>query len=466
MLRKGIVLVVILLLVGVSISSTGRVMEQTSTVYINGKSFEGYTLFTPWFSPKTYLINNSWKVVHKWRSLHQPALPVYLLENGNLLRGCYIFKPDIVWGSGDTGGIEMFNWNGTRIWFFEYVNDQHCLHHDIEPLPNGNILMIAWEKKTRDEAIAAGCDPSLIPKKEVWPDHIIEIEPFGLKGGNMVWEWHVWDHMIQDYDPIKENYGLVEDHPELIDINFMARNEDRDWNHINSIDYNEEFDQVLLSVGAQDEIWVIDHSTTTEEAAGHTGGNSGKGGDLLYRWGNPQSYRAGDAEDREFYGQHDARWIELGCPGAGHITVFNNGFRQPGDDYSSVLEIITPVDINGSYYLEPGSAYGPEEPIWIYTAKNPTKFYASGQSGAQRLPNGNTLICNGPRGIIFEVTLEKKIVWFYINLFVNPFRGGGNLIFKAHRYPLDYPGIKEISIEYPWWLDWFPLLQRLLGWLL
>src|SRR4030043_1712926 len=102
------------------------------------QAFEGYTLFTPWYSTKTYLINNSWKIVNTWRSLYQPALPVDLLENGNLLRGCYILKPGLVWGAGDTGRVEMFDWNGTLLWYFEYANAQHCLHHDIEPLANGN----------------------------------------------------------------------------------------------------------------------------------------------------------------------------------------------------------------------------------------------------------------------------------------------------------------------------------------
>jgi hypothetical protein len=408
------------------------------------QAFEGYTLFTPWYSTKTFLINNSWEIVNTWRSLYQPALPVDLLENGNLLRGCYILKPGLVWGAGDTGRVEMFDWNGTLLWYFEYANDQHCLHHDIEPLTNGNILMIAWEVKTRDEAIAAGCNPDLLPENDiVWPDHIIEVKPEGSSGGDIVWEWHVWDHMMQDFDPSKENYGVVGEHAELIDINFMARDIYSDWNHINSIDYNEKFNQILVSVGAGEEIWIIDHSTTAEEAAGHTGGNSGHGGDLLYRWGNPQSYRLGDEEDKQFFGQHDAEWITDECPGAGHITVFNNGFHRPEGDYSSVMEIIPPVDENGTYHREPGTTYGPEDPVWVYTANNPTNFYSAGQSSAQRLPNGNTLIC-GPRGVIFEVTYEKKIVWFYVSLFVFPLRGL-NLIFQAHRYPLNYSGIRDVS---------------------
>jgi len=391
------------------------------------------------------LINNSGKIVHKWRSQYAPAMSTYLLENGNLLRSDYAIKPDIIIGSGDTGRVEMFDWNGTRIWNFVYANSTQCIHHDIEPLPNGNILMIAWELKTRDDAIAAGCDPEFISDGIIWPDHIIEVEPNGPESGTIVWEWHVWDHLIQDYDPSKDNYGIVSDHPELIDINFMAKDSGRDWNHINSIDYHEEFDQILLSANVQAEIWVIDHSTTTEEASGHTGGKSGRGGALLYRWGNPQYYRVGNVEDKKFYGQHDARWIEPGCPGEGHITVFHNGFRQPGENYSSVIEIVPPVDNNGNYYLESGSAFGPDEPIWIYTAPNPTDFYAAGQSGAQRLPNGNTLICSAS-GVFFEVTYDKKIVWIYFNLFPLKLIGWNNLVFKINRYPLDYPGIGKLSV--------------------
>ena len=405
--------------------------------------FEGYTLFTPTIGfpqANTYLINNDGKVVHKWSSslIYQPALSVYLLENGNLLRTHTIWNPFFN-EAGKTGRVEMFNWNGTRIWNFKYSNRKHCLHHDIEPLPlpNGNILMVAWEKKTRKEALAAGRVPGSV-FTEMWADHIIEVEPIGSSGANIVWEWHAWDHTIQDYDSSKDNYGAVEDHPELIDINlpssFLV------WNYINSIDYNEELDQILLSSRNANEIWVIDHSTTTEEAAGHTGGNSGKGGDLLYRWGNPLNYHTGDENDQKLFWQHDARWIEPGCPGEGHITIFNNRKRGPDVRYSSVEEIIPPVDEYGNYSLVPGSTYGPEDPVWNYTADPPTSFSASVMSGAQRLPNGNTLICyNGVYDtVFFEVTSEKETVWEY----QNPY---GSCVYKINRYPLDYLGIGDLS---------------------
>ncbi len=80
--------------------------------------------------------------------------------------------------------------------------------------------MIAWEYKTRDEAIAAGRNPENVNIFGMWPGHIIEVEPTFPEGGNIVWEWHVWDHLIQDYDPLKQNYGNVGNHPELVDINY------------------------------------------------------------------------------------------------------------------------------------------------------------------------------------------------------------------------------------------------------
>lgn len=396
-------------------------------------SFDGFILFTPEYSKETFVINNNEEIVHHWSSDYLQAFGAYLLENGDLLRSSRpYFNPTFFCG-GINGRVEKFSWNGTLLWGFDYSNDQHCLHHDIEPLPNGNILMIAWEYKTAGEAIEAGRNPNTLPDGKLFPDHILEVEPEGSSDGNIVWEWHVWDHLIQDHDSSKNNYGVVKDHPELIDINY-GQTVFGDWNHINSVDYNEEFDQILLSVKTFNEIWVIDHSTTTEEAAGHIGGNSGKGGDLLYRWGNPKTYRAGTTDDQKFFGQHDARWIHEGCPGEGNILVFNNGYGRPGGYYSSVEEISTPVDSIGNYNHVAGSPYEPLVPIWIYKAEDPYDFYASYLSGAQRLKNGNTIICNGPIGNFFEVNTENEIIWEYTNPYPNPLQ---NYVFKFNYIPID-----------------------------
>ena len=172
-----------------------------------------------------------------------------------------------------------------------------------------------------------------------------------------------------------------------------------DWTHVNAVAYNAEFHQIMLTAHSFNEFWIIDHSTTTAEAAGHAGGRSGKGGDLLYRWGNPQAYRAGTTADQRLFAQHDAHWIPAGRPGAGHVLVFNNGLGRPGGSYSSVDEIVLPVDARGRYVRESGAAYGPKEPVWRFTAPKRTDFFASIMSGAQRLPNGNTLVCDSVRRI-------------------------------------------------------------------
>jgi hypothetical protein len=222
---------------------------------------------------------------------------------------------------------------------------------------------------------------------------------------------------------------------------------------MNSIDYNATFDQIMLSVRGNSEVWIIDHSTTMAEAAGHTGGKSGKGGDLLYRWGNPRAYGAGTQSDQKLYQQHDAEWIPAGYPGAGNITVFNNGL---GRNYSTVDEFTPPVDAAGNYTLAAGKAFGPTDFTWTYKANPPASLFAEAISGAQRLPNGNTLIDDGTHGTFIEVTASGETVWKYVSPVVrtgpltqgeaiplDPARAGElmNGVFRIYRYAPDYPGL-------------------------
>jgi hypothetical protein len=391
------------------------------------------------WSAKTYLMDNYGDIVHSWNSLTTCTQGAYLLENGNLIRSSIMPSYTILFG-GAQGFFEMFDWDGKLIWKFKYSNNKINAHHDFIALPNGNILIIAWEKKTAEEAIKAGRIPDNINGKTIWSEHIIEVEPTGSSDGNIIWEWHVWDHLIQDFDPSKENYGVVGDHPELIDINFEGKRSD--WLHINSIDYNEKFDQILVSLRTFGEIWIIDHSTTSEEAAGHSGGKSGKGGDLLYRWGNPQAYRAGDESDQKFFCQHDATWIEKDCPGEGNILVFNNRLKGPNGYYSSVDEIVPPVDDEGFYEYTLGSPYKPEEQIWVFTTENPYDMYSYLCSSAQRQKNGNTLICSSSQAFFLEVTHEKEKIWEYYNTYTLFFFNRN--VPRIHRYAPDYPGLSDL----------------------
>jgi hypothetical protein len=407
------------------------------------QAFQGYTLLAPTNSTNTYLIDMQGRVVQTWKSDCLPGLGAYLLENGNLLRTGQIRNPPF-FGGGTGGRIQEFTWDGKIVWDFTYYSNTHLPNHDICKLPNGNVLMIVWEKKAPKEAIAAGRRPETVGKDHLLADCILEVQPTGKTSGKIVWEWHSWDHLIQDFDLQQANYGEVGAHPELLDLNFgtatiaamVAKPAELeklrsigyvggagrrpqfaqpDWLHINAVAYDAGLDQIMLSVYEFNEIWILDHGTRTAEAAAHKGGRHGKGGDLLYRWGNPRAYRAGTVKDQKLFGQHNSHWIENGFPGQGHVLIFNNGMQRTGGAYSTVDEIVLPVDEQGHYERAPGKAFGPDTPVWSYVAPRRIDFYAPFISGAQRLANGNTLICSGTNGTIFEVTPKNEIVWKYVN---------------------------------------------------
>ena len=405
----------------------------------------GYTLFKHKGTKYAYLINLAGRLVHTWE-LPLMGRHARLRENGNLL-------------ATDRDRLLEIDPAGKILWDYP-VKDRH---HDFLPMPNGNVLLLVRERKSRAEVIAWGANPDAVGAGGLRLDYIIEVRPTGPTTGEIVWQWSVWDHLIQDFDPDQANYGIVSDHPELIDLNYRLA-ESRpapgsgNWLHANAIDYNPQLDQIMLSARNFDELWIIDHSTTMEQAAGHTGGKGGRGGDLLYRWGNPAAYRAGRAADQQLYWAHQTQWIKPGLPGAGNILLFNNGAGYPGNQrfYSSIDEIAAPGAAAG-YQLPAGAAAPPA--LWSYTAQPPEGWYSDQQSGAQRLPNGNTLIVDTPKGTIFEVTPAGKTVWKYINPTTSngPLRQGepmpflkegvwDNALYRAYRYPPDYPGLQNLDL--------------------
>jgi len=428
--------------------------EQTVGLFVDESGASGgYTLFTPLTHPTTYLIDRRGRLVNSWTSQYSPGNTHFFRPNGNLVRSGDPGNNDVIAAGGDAGIVEEYDWDGNLLWSYLYSDDTVRAHHDIALLPNGNVLILAWELKTTAESIQAGRDPALISQDAIWPEHVIEVEPDGPTGGTIVWEWHFWDHLVQDLDAGKDNFGVVADHPELLDVNY-ANNGNADWLHANRLEYNAELDQILVNSPFLGEFWIIDHSTTTKEAAGHTGGNSGMGGDILYRWGNPQVYDRGTNDDRKFWHHHGTNWVPPGLPGAGNIIVFNNGNGRPEGAFTTIDELVTPV--NGfNYDLDPGEAYGPDSATVVYIGDPPEDFYGAFLSGVERLPSGNSLICNGPWGTIFEVTPGGETVWKYINpvLTSGPMVQGDaippqgatsnqNRCFHAPRYQPDFVGFK------------------------
>ncbi len=369
--------------------------------------YEGRTLISPGSSTSSFLIDMQGNPVKTWTGARPVALAAYMLPDESLLRPCTITGGSF--NAGGAGGrIQIINASNQVTWNYTYATTSYQQHHDAIPMPNGNVLLIAWERKTQAQAIAAGRQSI---SGDMWPDKIVEIQPVGATGGNIVWEWHAWDHLIQSVDPGKPNYGVVADHPELLNINYGSVL-GGDWMHVNAVDYNPELDQIVFSSHYMSELYVIDHSTTTAEAAGHTGGRSGMGGDFLYRWGNPQVYGRGTTSTQHFFVVHGVNWIDPGLPGAGNLLAFNNGDRSgSANDYSSIDEIIPPLNASGTYDILPGQPFGPAAPIWSFSA--PGWLYSDHLSGAYRLPNGNTISVEGTSGHVFEVTQAKVVVWEY-----------------------------------------------------
>ncbi len=462
-------------------------------------AFPGYTLFAPLQSGTVYLVDMDGVVVHSWTGDRAPGVSVYLLDGGNLLRTLRLEDNPTFHGGGIGGRVQEVTWDGDVVWDYTLSTPERMQHHDVQPLPNGNVLFIVFERMSAEEARAVGRDPEHIAESGFWPDAILEIEPVRPNGGRVVWEWYASDHLVQDRDPTLAFHGDPTEQVGKFDVNaehrdrppmtaeerrlreemeremaglgYSGNDEDvedgatsegwpleADWMHTNSVDYHPEHDLVLLSSPRLNEIWIIDHSTTTEEAAGGSGGRFGRGGEVLYRWGNPRNFGAGDFSDQQLFGQHDARWIPPGCPGAGNLLVFDNGsFRPGGVGYSRVLELAPPFDPRRGFTREPGTAFGPREPAWSYQAPKPREFYSFFISGAERLPNGNTLVCAGARGRLFEVTPAGEIVWEYLNPFGGEIppsfgRAGGpvdlstmdhHAVFRATRIPLDHPGLPD-----------------------
>ncbi len=410
----------------------------------------GFTLLAPLKSTTTYLLDMQGEVAHSWKSTLSPGNAAYLLEDGSLLR-CGRVDNERFHGGGQGGRIQRISWDGELLWDYSLSDDAGLAHHDIAPMPNGHVLVIAWEFVGPDELLAAGRRPSAVTEDGLWPDYVVELAPRptadDLGGAEVVWEWHAFDHLIQDENEGAANFGVVANAPQRIDVNALleagasteeeleraaeleeqmralgyvgddpdeeedsadARDRGRrggpDWLHTNSIDYLPGEDLILLSPRRMSEIWVLDHSTTTAEAATGEGGRRGRGGDLLWRFGNPAAH--GGAGERVLFAQHDARWVRDAEPL--RVMVFNNGEGRPADEPYSTVEVLELPDLEA-----PGHA-ADAAPVRLRTIGDepggPT-FFSSFISGAQDLPGGNVLICSGAEARLLEVDPAGAVVW-------------------------------------------------------
>ena len=384
----------------------------TVTFYNQDLIEDHYILVNDAAANSVYLMDKNADLIYNWPLADRKiGNDVLLLDDGTLLASLESDNPGFPFG-GQGGIIQIIDKNGEALWNFDYSNTEHRSHHDVELLPNGNILAIAWEKMSAEEAIDNGYQLD----NAIYPESIIEINP---TTDEIVWEWHSKNHLIQNFDDTKLNYGSVEENPQLIDLNYVESTNGNIM-HANGIGYDSVNDLIYLSVNYYSEVWVIDHSTTINEASSHVGGNFNLGGDLVYRFGNPTTQNDNTTE-RLFVNNHYPNLFD-----SGKILIYTNG----GDlEQSTVYEFQLPTE------LTQNTIPSTEQPEILWSFTDP-ELYAPKVSGAVRLPNGNTLITEGDFGI-WEVTQQGEIVWKF---------SAQGFFWRAYHYAKDNPAILALDL--------------------
>lgn len=234
------------------------------------------------------------------------------------------------------------------------------------------------------------------------PDEITAKVKGGVPGTER--EGVIWGNVLQEISPSGEVVWewLAHEHfdPEIDALCPLCPRSR--WGDANSC-YVMPDGNILVSYPSMNLIEIVDKAT----------------GDIKWRWGGRGKLGF----------QHNPTVLDNG-----NILVFDNGRHRPSPpDYSRVIEINPTTN----------------EIEWEYKADTPVDFYASFISGCQRLPNGNTLICDGPKGRFFEVTPAGEIVWEYVNPFYyrHPRFGLTNMTYRAYRYGPDYPGLKDTGLD-------------------
>ena len=391
--------------------------------------FDGYALYNLSNQTTARLVNSGGQIVKTWTCPSTFSYSMAMKPNGNIVRTA-VNSGNAINTAAVSGLVQELDANGQVVWSFTYSSADYVTHHDMELMPNGNVLLLAYVRRTAAQLQALGYTGSTAK----YPGRIIEIQPSG-NSASVVWEWNMEDRFIQYTDASKPSYLPIAEHPERMNINVTVTGGGGgpgggiDWFHENGVDYNAELDQIAFSARYLSEIFIIDHSTTTEEAAGHTGGNAGRGGDFLFRWGKPANYGITGTQ-RIPSAVHDVKWVRSDAPNAGWLMFVNN---NGGGGNTTTIDAINPVRDGYNYPWTPGTVWGPATYDWRHTCL----AYSSGQSAADRMPNGNTFVAISQQ-YMYEVDASNNAVWQYN---ASPQ--------KAFRYTCDFPGITALLGEDP-----------------
>ena len=433
-----------------------------TTIYNPEKCWNGYTLFAA--AGGVLLIDMNANTVNFWKGLG--GSPPKMLPGGYVMGSSGRSIGVKYVNNGDSSDIIQIDWDGNIVWEFnryQLVEEPGKKpvwtarrHHDYQREGNpvgyyvpgmdclvdrGNTLLLC-HKIVNNPAIS---DTPLLDCT------IIDV----TWEGEIIWEWVCSDH-IEEMGFSKEARDAIARNPNITGpasaamlpmptVQYQPVPQDDqvgDWVHMNAISYlgpNKWFDMGDERFHPENIIWdgrqtniiaIIDKKTDK------------------HVWQVGPDYTATEALRKlgQIIGQHQAHMIPRGLPGEGNILVYDNGGRagfgapNPGAptglgntrrDYSRVLE------------FDPTTL----EIVWQYTPteagflgyQHASQFYSVSISGMQRLPNGNTLICEGQRARLIEVTRDHETVWEYIapNTADSP-GGGPTTIYRAYRVPYEW----------------------------
>jgi hypothetical protein len=439
LIRRVAVLAVVVL-APASSSAAPSVYPTGTTIYDPARAWSGYTVLSPLGTQAAIVIDMNGNVVKRWDGYSNSAGgPARVLPGGAIVGAAGArpphqeslelvqrdFEGEVVWRFDRNEQVETRD--GATIWALRQ-------HHDwqredfpagyyspgAEPALTGGMTLILTHTSLIEPAVA---DVMLED------DRIIEV----TWDGEIVWEWIASEH-IEELGFDAAARAAIKAAP-----GFNAARGGFDWLHLNSATYlgpNQWFDggdsrfepsNIIVSSRQASSIAII-----------------ARDGSIVWRLGPDFSQSEELRAIRQIIGQHQAHLIPKGLPGEGHLLVFDNGG-------ASGYGFTNPIAPDGTgAFVRPSSRVLEINPVtlaltWSYQA--PGQFFASNISGAQRLPNGNTLITEGTGGRLFEVTNDGTIVWEYINpLFAN---GAGprpsNAVYRAYRLP--YGWIPQL--EYP-----------------
>jgi hypothetical protein len=416
-----------------------------TTIYDPARAWSGYTVLSPLNTQAAIVIDMNGAVVKQWDGfINSAGGPVRVYPDGGVIAAngnnpprqeslelvARDFSGKILWRFDHNEQIQTRD--GKTIWSARQHHDWQredypAGYYSPEARPSiqgGNTLILTHINHVKPAIADATLED----------DRLIEVSP----AGDIVWQWVASDHL--------EEFGFSPAARAAIRTAASAppargggagggANAERrsfDWLHINAATYvgpNRWFDagdrrfapnNVIISSRQSSFIAIV-----------------GRDGKIAWRIG-PDFLESNELRTlRQIIGQHNPHLIPKGLPGAGNLLVFDNGG-------ASGYGAPTPVSPDGgSIYQRAGSRVLEIDPttlalVWSYTGP---RLFSTNISGAQRLPNGNTLITEGAPGRLLEVTNDRKIVWEYIY----PVFGGANAtngVYRGYRIPYDW--LKQI----------------------